>query len=409
MHKCGARAIRLWLLGLGLGAAFCGVGSSLSHVATSVEQTGQGAGSDSVSRHIGGIKSIKGNALTLTPDSGVDLNVMLLPSTRIVRVAPGEKDLKNATPIQLQDLQVGDRVLVAGKSGDDSQSLIASTVVVMTRSDLAARHQQDLQDWQKRGVDGPATAVDTTAGTITITVRGKSVLVRTSSRTVIRRYAPDSVRFDDAKPGTLAEIHPQDQVRARGERNADGSELAAEEIVSGSFRNIAGTVTSSDAGSATVSIQDLLSRKTVTVKITQDSQLHQLPQEIAQRFAVRLKRTAAGAVPGVAPASDTAAGGHSARSGAEGMASGEEGTFRHSGGSPDLQQMLNHLPALALTDLHKGDAVVVLSTAGSMGVGTAIILLTGVEPILQAAPNAIGASILTPWSLSAPSGDAGGP
>jgi hypothetical protein len=46
---------------------------------------------------------------------------------------------------------------------------------------------------------------------------------------------------------------------------------------------------------------------------------------------------------------------------------------------------------------------------GSDGTGTAIILLTGVEPILQAAPNASGASILTPWSLGTPSGDAGGP
>jgi hypothetical protein len=71
--------------------------------------------------------------------------------------------------------------------------------------------------------------------------------------------------------------------------------------------------------------------------------------------------------------------------------------------------MLNRLPAVPLTDLHKGDAVIILSTQGSEGVGTAITLLTGVEPILQAAPNATGASILTPWSLGAPSGDAGGP
>ena len=333
---------------------------------------------------------------------------MLQPSTRIVRVAPGEKDLKNATPIQVQDLQVGDRILVAGKSGGDSPALVASTVVVMTRSDLAAHHQQELQDWQNRGVDGPATAVDSAAGTIAITVRGKSVLVRTSSQTVIRRYAADSVKFDDAKPGTLSEVHPQDQVRARGERNADGSELAAEEIVSGSFRNIAGTVSASDASLSTVSIQDLLSRKTVTVKITPDSQVHQLPQEIVQRIAMRLKRSAAGAAAGAAP-SDSASNGHNPPAGAEGVTSAEGGAPRRSGGVPDLQQMLNRLPALALSDLHKGDAVVALSTAGGTGAGTVIILLTGVEPILQAAPNMSGASILTPWSLSAPSGDAGGP
>ena len=71
--------------------------------------------------------------------------------------------------------------------------------------------------------------------------------------------------------------------------------------------------------------------------------------------------------------------------------------------------MLSRLPAVSLNDLHKGDAVIILSTEGTAGVVTAITLLSGVEPILQAAPNASGASILTPWSLSAPSGDAGGP
>ena len=80
-----------------------------------------------------------------------------------------------------------------------------------------------------------------------------------------------------------------------------------------------------------------------------------------------------------------------------------------SGGAPDLQQLLNRVPTVSLTDLHKGDAVIILSTEGTAGVGTVVTLLTGVEPILQAAPGASGASILTPWSLSAPSGDAGGP
>jgi hypothetical protein len=199
-------------------------------------------------------------------------------------------------------------------------------------------------------------------------------------------------------------------VRARGNRNADGTELTAEEIVSGSFHNIAGTVNSVDASSSTVSVHDLLSKKTVTVKVTLDSQLHQLPAELAQSFAARLRRTAIAALTG-APSGDSAAGAQTAHSANAPAAagSGEGGSARRSGGSPDLQKMLSHLPPLALADLHKGDAVIILSTEGSAGVGTTITLLTGVEPILQAAPNASGASILTPWSLSAPSGDAGGP
>jgi hypothetical protein len=369
------------------------------------------------SKAIGAVKSISGTTLTLMPDSGPDVTIATQPETHVVRIAPGEKNLKNATPMQLEDIQVGDRILVAGTLADDNASLAASSIVVMTHSDLDAKHEHEREDWQKRGVDGVDTAIDPAAGTITISVRTKAVVIHTSSTTVFRRYPPDSVKFDDAKPSTLQEIHPGDQVRARGDRGADSSEITAEEIVSGSFRNIAGTVNFADASASTVSVHDLLSKKNVTVKVTQDSQLRKLPDEMAQRLAARLKR-APGA--GNAPSPDsantasanTASGNHSgppASGNGGGSGSASEGGPRRAGGAPDLQQMLTRMPAVSLNDLHKGDAVVVLSTMGSDGTGTAIILLTGVEPILQAAPNASGASILTPWSLGTPSGDAGGP
>ena len=76
----------------------------------------QAAAPGTVSRPIGAIKAINGTQITLTPDSGPDVNVTVQPTTRILRIAPGEKDLKNATPIQLQDLQIGDRILVGGKT-----------------------------------------------------------------------------------------------------------------------------------------------------------------------------------------------------------------------------------------------------------------------------------------------------
>jgi hypothetical protein len=375
------------------------------------EQGTQTAASPAVSKHIGAIKSINGSAITLTPDSGADVNVLAQPTTRVLRIAPGQKDLKSATPIQLQDLQVGDRVLVAGKASDDNVSVVASTIVVMTHSDIEARHQQELQDWQKRGVDGPVTAVDAAAGTVTLTSRSKPVVIHVSKTTMIRRYAPDSVKFEDAKPGAVAQIHPGDQLRARGERSADGGELTADEIVSGTFRNIAGTVNSVDASSSTVSVHDLLSNQTAVIKITADSQLRQLPAEMAQRIAARLKGAGAGATAGAPSGSSSGApanGGSSHPPGAaQGMGPGS-GMGQRSG-APDLQQILSRMPSVPLTDLHKGDAVIALSTVGTGGTGTAITLLTGVDPILQAAPNASGASILTPWSLGSPSGDSGGP
>src|SRR5579862_6368160 len=129
-------------------AAFCAAASGPRAYAA-MQQTPDA--SSAIARHIGAIKAISGSTITLTPDSGPEIQVAVQSNTRMVRIAPGEKTLKNATPVQLQELQVGDRILVAGKASDDAKSLAASSIVVMKRSDVEARQEQDRQDWQKRG------------------------------------------------------------------------------------------------------------------------------------------------------------------------------------------------------------------------------------------------------------------
>ena len=363
---------------------------------------------------VGQIKSISGNTLTLTTDDGKNVSVSLADGVRVVRIAPGQTDLKNATAITPQDLQVGDRVLVRGKASDDAKSLTASAVIVMKGSDVAAKQQQEKDDWQKRGIGGLVSEVDPAAGTVTISVTtlagSKKVLIQTNKKTVIRRYAPNSVRFDDAKASKLADIHPGDQVRARGNKNADGTEFAAEEIVSGNFRNIAGTITAVNAGDNSLTVMDLLTKKPVVVQVSADSQLRKLPQMMAQRIAMRLKgqtpegQQAAGSAPanaaaGGAPANAAAAnpaGG--APPGTPGGAGGYGGGAGRGGGG-DLQQMLSRLPAMKVDDFQKGDAVILVSTEGTDSAVTAITLVGGVEPILTAAPAGRQAMVLSPWSL----------
>jgi hypothetical protein len=373
-----------------------------------------------IAKQIGTIKSINGNAITLTPESGVDVPVTVADSARLLRLNPGDKDLKNATPIQLQDLKVGDKVRVRGHAA--GQGIDALEVLVITSSAVDAVREQIRQDWQKRGIGGLVGSVDPANGTVTISVTGlsgkKEVTVKTARNTVIRRYAPDSVKFDDAKPSTLAEIHAGDQLRARGERSADGSEVTAEEIVTGSFRNVAGTVNSVDASAGTINVQDLASKKPIVVKVTPESQLHKLPPEMAQMIAMRLKSSmfprsagatgaqaeAAGHGAQASQASRPAGGMPNAGAAGGGMNGGMGGGMRQGGGH-DFQQMLSRMPAVTLADLHKGDAVLIVATEGSAAGSTAITLLSGVEPILEAAPSQ--AMMLTPWSLSgAPGGDA---
>jgi hypothetical protein len=376
------------------------------------QQAQQGAAPRAVAKRIGAIKAINGSEITLTPDSGPDVKITVQPATQIVRFAPGETNVNNATAIQLRDLQVGDRIRATGWAADDNLPLPVLKIVVMTHSDLEARHQQDLQDWQKRGVGGLAKAVDAGAGTVTISVRSKDVVIRSSGATVIRRYAPGSAQFDDAKPGTLRDIHVGDQVTARGDRSADGGELAAQEIVSGSFPIITATITSVDAGSSTLSVHDLSSKKTVLIKVTQDSQLRHVPAEMAQMFAMRLKGTSGSTTPAAASNSSTSAEGQGTRPASPpgAMGAGGNGAGTRPGGGGDFQRLLDRLPAASLADLHKGDAVIIVSTEGTVsGSGTAIKLYSGVEPLLQAAPNAAQAMMLAPWSLGGPTADAGGP
>jgi hypothetical protein len=219
------------------------------------------------------------------------------------------------------------------------------------------------------------------------------------------------VKFDDAKPSNLKEIHPGDQLRARGNRSADGAELTAEEIVTGNFRNLAGTVDAVDAAAGTLSIQDLLSKKPVTVRVTAESQLHTLPPELAHRIAAGLKGLGAGqsgnGAPQTSPTELPSKGGQAPQSGASAPRSAA-GNGMRTGGAPDFQQMLSRAPVVALGDLHKGDAVMIVATEGtSTGPGVAITLLSGVEAILLAAPSGSQGMILTPWSLGGAAGDAG--
>lgn len=382
----------------------------------------------SVARSLGTVKSISGNSVTLATDSGAEVNITIQPDAKLIRTAPGHKDLKGAAPVQLSEIQTGDRMLARGSLAPDGKTILASSVIVMKREDIAQKQQMEQEDWRKRGIAGVVKSVDPATQTITISTGGlaaKTVAIHTSKSTILRRYSPDSIKFDDAKAGSFDQIKSGDQLRARGDRDAASGDIAADEIVSGTFRNIAGTVISSDAANQTVTISDLLSKKPITVKIGADSQLHKIPQMMAMGIAARLKGSAAGGANGAAP--NGSAPGHSAQPESSQRGSSEggpsqgrpaQGAWQRGGAggqwngggaarSGDFQQMLARMPAVTIADLQKGDAVIVVATEGSeTSQPTAITLLSGVEPILTAAPDQAAMS-LSPWSLGAPSGETG--
>lgn len=368
---------------------------------------------------VGTIKFISGSTLTLATDSGTELKVQLPAEVRVLRVPPGSKDLKEAVAIQLSDLQPGDRILVRGKPGEGATSFVATTVVAMKKEDLAQKHAREREEWQRRGIGGLVSRLDVANSAIiikTLTAAGTTdVTIHAGPNTILRRYAPGSVNFDEAKVAPITDMREGDQLRARGTRSADGSEFAADEIVSGSFRNIAGTISAVNVGAGTLTVSDLAAKKTVELKVTPESQMRKLPQPVAQRIAMRLKGVAAdsnGGNAAAAPPATTPAGAPPAASAQRGAADNGGGTGsppRNGGG--DLQQMLSRLPVSPLSDFQKGDAVMIVATVGQVdGPPTVITLLGGVEPILQASPQGQASSILTPWSLNqGGGGEAGTP
>jgi hypothetical protein len=359
-------------------------------------------------RSVGTVKSINGNTLVLKADSGSEVTVTVQDGARLLRLAPGQTDLKSATPITLQDIQVSDRMLVRGRSGDNG-SITATSVVLMKQSDVAQKQQHEREDWQRRGAGGIVSAIDAAAGVITVSVTPTvSIAVKTTKDTGFLRYAPNSIKFADAQKGTFDQIKVGDQLRARGSRSADGKEIAAEEVISGTFRNIAGTVSSIDAANGTITVKDILAKKSVTVKFNSDSQLRKLTPQMAQRLAFFLKRAQGGQ--GTArPASASGQISTERPGGAGGSGGPGMGGPRPGGGGGDFQQILSRIPSMNLADLQKEDAVMIVATQGSGSNDvTAITLLAGVEPILTASPNGVSAAALfSGWNLGSPPGEAG--
>jgi hypothetical protein len=285
--------------------------------------------------------------IRVKPDTGETVSLKITSSTQVLRVAPGEKDLKKAEPIKITDVASGDHVLVNLMPA----AFEARRIVVMSSVDIAKRNEADSLDWNKRGIAGIVAAKSGNE----ITLRKRSMqgevklTVAVSDGTQYRRYAPDSVKFADARKSGMAEISVGDQLRARGQKSEDGLKVTAEEVVFGTFVTKAGPITAVNVEAKEITIKDLATGKPLVIKLTGDSQVKKLPD-----FAAMMP-------PGGAP------GGNAAIASAT----------RPARAAPDLTQMLERIPPSKFEDLKAGEMVVVSSTKGSSNDQITAIMLVG--------------------------------
>lgn len=344
----------------------------------------------------GTVKSTGSGSFVLTTTGGQDVTVSVPAAAKVLIVPPGSKDLSAATAGSGADVQVGDRALVTGSAGDTGATVNAVRVILMKSTAIAQSHEAEEAAWTKGG-GGIVKSVDPAAGKIEISSGLHSVTVTTTPSTIVRRYSNGSVRFEDAVKSDLGSIQPGDQLRVRGTHSPDGATIAADEIVTGGFKNYSGLLTAVDATAGTVTLKDLTTKKVVTVAVTPNSDVRRLPPTAAQMIAARMKGGANGG------GAQRSAGGPPA--GGEGPQGG--GAARRAG--MDLSQMLSRLPTETISGLKPGEAVMIVATApsGQSMQSSAVTLLTGVEPILTAAPSGEGMT-LTPWSVGSGEPSMGG-
>jgi len=344
---------------------------------------------------IGEVKVIDNGAkqLIVKTDAGSLVTVALGEKTVYMRLAPGEKTLANATKIAFSDVGEGDRVWARGKVSDDHKSVPASALIVMNKVDIAKKQEQERAEWKRRGVLGIITALKPDTKEITISTRTMTgpqpLVIPVSDKVEMRRYAPDSIKFADAKPATFDELKVGDQLRALGERNAAGNAFTAEKVVTGSFKTVGGVVTTIDAATGEIKINDLQTKQPQTIVIKPDTVLRKFPPANEMGGMMMMGR-GSGAGPGGGQASAGQAAPHpggAPQPGGAGQGSGGGaggGNRMGGGGGMNLQDMLERLPTITLADVKVGDTIIVSSTKGAdPSRVTAISLISGADTLLN--------------------------
>lgn len=310
----------------------------------------------------------------VTTKAGNKVVVTLSDATEFMRIPPGEKTKDKFIKIAPTDFAVGDMVFARGRMSEDRKNLPAREFYVMSKGDIAVKRDREREDWRTRGLSGTVSALNVEKKEITVDARTadgmKPTVISVSENTSFKRYAPDSIRFGDAKPSSYSEIKVGDQLRARGSKSADGTSFTPDEIVSGAFQTIGGPISAIKSDAKEIKISDVQSHQAVTIVLSSDSTIRQLTPELLNAL--------------IPPKQDTSS--------------------AKPKGSGDLQEMFDQLPALTFQDLKVGDEILVSSTKGAEPTRvTAIAVVSGVGPLLQNAKAGRGPAVaLGAMSLGGP-------
>src|SRR5215831_1865868 len=364
-----------------------------STVAVSAQTTDPAIKPTLVSGKVSEINASAGQ-ITIKTAAGSVVVANVNEKTTYERMPPGETDRTKAEQTSLTEITVGDGVVARGRVAADQKSLPAQQIIVVSQSEIAKKGAAEKQAWA-RGAKGIVSSVNPSTKEVTVTSRSLNGTAQTMivavDKAKIRRYPPDSIpKYTNAKPANFEDIKVSDQFNAKGTKSEDGTHLAAEEVLFGTFQIVGGTVTSIDVASNVVKINDLTTKKPLTINFKPDSIIRRLPQGMAMMFG--------GGGPGGPGGGGPGPGGGRPPGAAEGQGQRPEGQ-RPQGAGPggpggprmggvSMADLLERWPTITLNDLKVGDTILMSSLPGSDPTQfTAIQLVTGAETLLALAAS----------------------
>lgn len=313
-----------------------------------------------------------------------EIQVILDGKTEYKRVPPENPSLRAAVSAALTDITVGDKLLVTGVVTADKKTVPAKTIYLLSKSDIAQKQGKEQEEWKNRGISGQVKSVNPQTKEIIITVRSvmgaKDVTLTAKDSAQFLRYAPNSVSYSEAAKSSFEDVKVGDMLRALGDKTADGGAFKAERVLTGAFQTTAGTITAINAEKGEITLNNVQTKKDITIVLGKNTVAKQFPAEFAQRMAQLQMMQASGIQPGqngTRPAQSGVPNNSSQAANQTGQGAG-----MRAGGSID--DMLERFPTITINDLKVGEMVAVSSTKNAdQDRVTAIKLLSGVEPFLK--------------------------
>jgi hypothetical protein len=299
---------------------------------------------------VGTVVDRTANTVTIKTDQNVSIQLEPTDKTIYLRVPAGAQSLDQAAPIKAGEIAAGDRVLARGTKTDSG--FAAWRIVVLAKADIANRRERELEEWRKRGISGIVKAVDAPAAQIQLELRGAgqstqqgTTITINATGSAFRRYTSSSIAFEDAMQSNIAGILVGDQMRALGDKSADGKSFNADAIVSGSFRTIGATLTSIDLTKGEIVGTTLEQKKPIQIATLKESSVRRIPAALVPALAQKARANS----------------------------------------QAEVQQLIDTLPVVALSDLKPGDIVSLTGIREKDDTRiTAIKLVAGVDAVIKA-------------------------